>query len=146
MMFWALARVSFRAAKIVSCNKNLFFHGLRSKLPQLFYFSLSLKIDPMRVWLSRRTNLSFFRCFSTPTMKYYVTWLDKAPIYGAAKLLASYWLDQERTSEEAPAASKVAKNPGDWWGPTWMMAYELFELQEEKKLVKLCAIYCVLGV
>jgi hypothetical protein len=25
MMFWALARVSFRAAKIVSCNKNFFF-------------------------------------------------------------------------------------------------------------------------
>jgi hypothetical protein len=24
-MFWALARVSFRAAKIVSCNKNFFF-------------------------------------------------------------------------------------------------------------------------
>jgi hypothetical protein len=24
--------------KILSCNKNLFFHGLRSKLPQLFYF------------------------------------------------------------------------------------------------------------
>jgi hypothetical protein len=23
-MFWALARVSFRAAKIVSCNKNIF--------------------------------------------------------------------------------------------------------------------------
>jgi hypothetical protein len=39
MMFWALARVSFRAAKIVSCNKNYFFHGLRSKLPQLIYFS-----------------------------------------------------------------------------------------------------------
>jgi hypothetical protein len=39
MMFWALARVSFRAAKIVSCNKNFFFHGLRSNLPQLFYFS-----------------------------------------------------------------------------------------------------------
>jgi hypothetical protein len=29
--------------KILSCNKNLFFHGLRSKLPQLFYFS-SFKI------------------------------------------------------------------------------------------------------
>jgi hypothetical protein len=38
MMFWALARVSFRAAKIVSCNKKYFFHGLRSKLPQLFFF------------------------------------------------------------------------------------------------------------
>jgi hypothetical protein len=38
-MFWALARVSFRAAKIVSCNKIFFFHGLRSKLPQLFYFN-----------------------------------------------------------------------------------------------------------
>jgi hypothetical protein len=25
--------------KILSCNKNLFFHGLRSKLPQLFYFN-----------------------------------------------------------------------------------------------------------
>jgi hypothetical protein len=24
-MFWALARVSFKAAKIVSCNKNIFF-------------------------------------------------------------------------------------------------------------------------
>jgi hypothetical protein len=26
MMFWALARVSFRAAKIVSCNKNFYLH------------------------------------------------------------------------------------------------------------------------
>jgi hypothetical protein len=38
IMFWALARVSFRAAKIVSCNKNIFFHGLRWKLLQLFNF------------------------------------------------------------------------------------------------------------
>jgi hypothetical protein len=38
MMFWAVARVSFRAAKIVSCNKKKKNHGLRSKLPQLFYF------------------------------------------------------------------------------------------------------------
>jgi hypothetical protein len=43
MMFWALARVSFRAAKIVSCNKNIFFHGLRWKLPQLFYFFFLVK-------------------------------------------------------------------------------------------------------
>jgi hypothetical protein len=43
MMFWALARVSFRAAKIVSCNKKLFYHGLRSKLAQLFYFRGTLK-------------------------------------------------------------------------------------------------------
>jgi hypothetical protein len=28
--------------KILSCNKNLFFHGLRSKLPQLFYFIITL--------------------------------------------------------------------------------------------------------
>jgi hypothetical protein len=35
-----LARVSFRAAKIVSCNKKKKFHGLRSKLPQLFFFSV----------------------------------------------------------------------------------------------------------
>jgi hypothetical protein len=27
--------------KILSCNKNFFFHGLRSKLPQLFYFIIS---------------------------------------------------------------------------------------------------------
>jgi hypothetical protein len=39
MMFWALARVSFRAAKIVSCNKKKKINGLRSKLPQLFYFT-----------------------------------------------------------------------------------------------------------
>jgi hypothetical protein len=38
MMFWALAGVTFSAAKIVSCNKNFFFHGLPSKLLQLFYF------------------------------------------------------------------------------------------------------------
>jgi hypothetical protein len=29
--------------KILSCNKNLFFHGLWSKLPQLFYFSREAK-------------------------------------------------------------------------------------------------------
>jgi hypothetical protein len=40
MMFWTLARISFRSAKIVSCNKNIFFHGLRWKLLQLFYFSM----------------------------------------------------------------------------------------------------------
>jgi hypothetical protein len=28
MMFWALAGVTFSAAKIVSCNKKFFFHGL----------------------------------------------------------------------------------------------------------------------
>jgi hypothetical protein len=39
MMFWALARISFRAAKIVSCNKKKIIHGLRSKLPQLFFFT-----------------------------------------------------------------------------------------------------------
>jgi hypothetical protein len=38
MMFWALAGVTFSAAKIVSCNKKLFFHGLPSTLLQLFYF------------------------------------------------------------------------------------------------------------
>jgi hypothetical protein len=32
MMFWALAGVTFSAAKIVSCNKNFFFHGLPSTL------------------------------------------------------------------------------------------------------------------
>jgi hypothetical protein len=37
-MFWALAGVTFSAAKIVSCNKNFFFHGLPSTLLQLFYF------------------------------------------------------------------------------------------------------------
>jgi hypothetical protein len=26
--------------KILSCNKNFFFHGLQSKLPQLFYFNI----------------------------------------------------------------------------------------------------------
>jgi hypothetical protein len=31
--------------KILSCNKNIFFHGLRSKLPQLFYFSNPSGID-----------------------------------------------------------------------------------------------------
>jgi hypothetical protein len=38
MMFWALAGVTFNAAKIVSCNKNYFFHALPSTLLQLFYF------------------------------------------------------------------------------------------------------------
>jgi hypothetical protein len=37
-MFWALARVRFSAAKIVSCNNKNKFHGLPSKLLQLFYF------------------------------------------------------------------------------------------------------------
>jgi hypothetical protein len=46
MMFWALARVSFRAAKIVSCNKKKKIHSLRSKLPQLFYFSMYTKNPP----------------------------------------------------------------------------------------------------
>jgi hypothetical protein len=32
MMFWALAGVTFSAAKIVSCNNNWFFHGLPSTL------------------------------------------------------------------------------------------------------------------
>jgi hypothetical protein len=32
MMFWALAGVTFSAAKIVSCNKKLFFHGLPATL------------------------------------------------------------------------------------------------------------------
>jgi protoheme ferro-lyase len=48
MMFWALVRVSFRAAKIVSCNKNIFFHGLRSKLLQLFFFRLGPLIAKRR--------------------------------------------------------------------------------------------------
>jgi hypothetical protein len=39
MMFWALAGVTFSAAKIVSCNKNFFFHGLPSTLLQLVYFT-----------------------------------------------------------------------------------------------------------
>jgi hypothetical protein len=40
IMIWALAlaRVSFSAAKIVSCNNKKYFHGLPSKLLQLFYF------------------------------------------------------------------------------------------------------------
>jgi hypothetical protein len=42
MMFWTLARVSFRAVKIASCNKEIFFHGLPSTLLQLFYFSRHL--------------------------------------------------------------------------------------------------------
>jgi hypothetical protein len=41
MMFWALAGVTFSAAKIVSCNKNKKIHGLPSTLLQLFYFSQS---------------------------------------------------------------------------------------------------------
>jgi hypothetical protein len=39
MMFWALAGVTFRAAKIVSCNKNFFFHSLPATLLQLFNFN-----------------------------------------------------------------------------------------------------------
>jgi hypothetical protein len=31
-MLWALARVSFSAAKIVSCNNKKYFHGLPSNL------------------------------------------------------------------------------------------------------------------
>jgi hypothetical protein len=38
MMFWALAGVTFSAAKIVSCNKKKKFHGLPATLLQLFYF------------------------------------------------------------------------------------------------------------
>jgi hypothetical protein len=44
-MFWALARASFRAAKIVSCNKNFFFmvydqnyHNCSSLSTKLFLF------------------------------------------------------------------------------------------------------------
>jgi hypothetical protein len=48
-MLWALARVSFRAAKIVSCNMKYFFHGLRSKLPQLFYFRDLVLLVPPRL-------------------------------------------------------------------------------------------------
>jgi hypothetical protein len=40
-MFWALAGVTFSAAKIVGCNKNFFLHGLPSTLLQLFYFTCS---------------------------------------------------------------------------------------------------------
>jgi hypothetical protein len=43
MMFWALARVSFRAAKIVSCNKNIFFmvyHGNYFNCSTLYHISL----------------------------------------------------------------------------------------------------------
>jgi hypothetical protein len=42
MMFWAVAQVSFRAAKIVSCNNRKKIHGLRSKLLQLFYFNVHM--------------------------------------------------------------------------------------------------------
>jgi hypothetical protein len=38
MMFWTLARVSFRAVKNVSCNKD-FFYGLPATLLQLFYYA-----------------------------------------------------------------------------------------------------------
>jgi hypothetical protein len=31
--------IAYGRWQILSCNKNFFFHGLRSKLPQLFYFS-----------------------------------------------------------------------------------------------------------
>jgi hypothetical protein len=46
IMFWALARVSFSAAKIVSYNNKKKIHGLPSKLLQLFYFTKEPKIDP----------------------------------------------------------------------------------------------------
>jgi hypothetical protein len=38
MMFWALARVSFSADKIVSCDNKIFLWSILSKLLQLFYF------------------------------------------------------------------------------------------------------------
>jgi hypothetical protein len=43
-MFWALARVSFRAAKIVSCNKNIFFSWSTIKITTivLLYYILQL--------------------------------------------------------------------------------------------------------
>jgi hypothetical protein len=42
MMFWALALAwaISSTAKIISCINNLFFHGLPSKLLQLFYFNI----------------------------------------------------------------------------------------------------------
>jgi hypothetical protein len=42
IMFWALARVIFITAKIISWSNKLFFHGLPSKLLQLFYFRITL--------------------------------------------------------------------------------------------------------
>jgi hypothetical protein len=43
IMFWALARVIFSTAKIISWSNKLFCHGLPSKLLQLFYFSGDIK-------------------------------------------------------------------------------------------------------
>jgi hypothetical protein len=58
MMFWAWARVSFRATKIVSCNNIKKIHGLQSKLLQLFYFSWAtfcqtLSLSPEQSTLER---------------------------------------------------------------------------------------------
>jgi hypothetical protein len=39
MMFWTLARVSFRAVKIVSCNKEKKFHGLPATMISIVYGS-----------------------------------------------------------------------------------------------------------
>jgi hypothetical protein len=50
MMFWALAGVTFSAAKIVSRNKNFFFHGLPSTLLQLFYFICRSKSNVPQVY------------------------------------------------------------------------------------------------
>jgi hypothetical protein len=43
IMFWALARVIFSTAKIISWSNKLCFHGLPSKLLQLIYFR---KLEP----------------------------------------------------------------------------------------------------
>jgi hypothetical protein len=53
IMIWALARVMFSTAKIISWSNNLFFHGLPSKLLQLFYFS------PNPVFISLDRPLSY---------------------------------------------------------------------------------------
>jgi hypothetical protein len=48
-VFKALARVSFRAAKIVSCNNKKKINGLQSKLLQLFYF-ICCSIYNIKTW------------------------------------------------------------------------------------------------
>jgi hypothetical protein len=65
MMFWALAGVTFSAAKIVSCNKNFFFmvylrhyFNCSTLVPNLNSRSLSMKVDLRKECVCIQPDLS----------------------------------------------------------------------------------------
>jgi hypothetical protein len=83
-MFCALARVSFSAAKIVSCNNKKYFHGLPSKLLQLFYFIWGASWNFMclyqcirRKWFSKSSNFEPNVSHSTEQYTLVNPWAEK---------------------------------------------------------------------